>query len=451
MERADVIIIGSGQAGVPLAADWANEGKRVVLFERGALGGSCVNYGCTPSKALLGAAHAAGRARQAEKLGIHADLRIDFPAVMKRVREIREQWRSGVEKRLEKAKVRVVAAEASFAGLGKVRGGDVEVEAPLIVINTGTGPASPSIPGLNGLPYLTSNNIFDLEELPERTVVIGGGYVGLELGQGLARLGSQVTIVNTESHLLAHEESDVGEALAEAFERDGIELRLSAETTEISKDKSEYRIQLKSGEELRSDALLIATGRQPNTSSLNAEAAGVKLDDQGFIKIDDQFWTGAHGVFAVGDAARQPAFTHVSYEDYRRLKAIVAGGSRTRDDRALAYAVYTEPQVGRVGLTEKQAAEKGYQPRSVTMPVTKIARAVEWGHDIGFYRLVVCRKTDKILGAALVGYEAAELVHVLLAHIEAGSTWHRLDESVHIHPTYGEGLPSLARLLNDPE
>lgn len=194
--------------------------------------------------------------------------------------------------------------------------------------------------------------------------------------------------------------------------------------------------------------MLVATGRKPNTKALNAAATGIELDDRGYIKIDDHFHTTCDGVYAIGDVSRQPAFTHVSWEDYRRLKAILSGEERTRSDRVLGYAVYTEPQVGRVGMTLEQAQEKGFNARSVTLPMSQIARAIEWGHDLGFYRMVV-DDTDKILGATLVGYEAAEIVHVFLALMEAGATWQLLDLSVHIHPTYGEALPSLARLYRN--
>jgi pyruvate/2-oxoglutarate dehydrogenase complex dihydrolipoamide dehydrogenase (E3) component len=208
-----------------------------------------------------------------------------------------------------------------------------------------------------------------------------------------------------------------------------------------------FELTLSNGEHLQAEALLVAIGRKPNTAALNAAASGIELDDRGYVEIDDQFHTTCAGVYAIGDAAKQPAFTHVSWEDYRRVKAILGGKDRTRNDRVLGYAIYTEPQVGRVGMTLEQARKKGINARAVTLPMSQIARAIEWGHDLGFYRMVVDRDTDKILGATLVGYETAELVHVFLALMEAGATWQLLERSVHIHPTYGEALPSLARLL----
>jgi pyruvate/2-oxoglutarate dehydrogenase complex dihydrolipoamide dehydrogenase (E3) component len=447
METVDVIVIGSGQGGIPLAADFATEGRKVILFERDALGGSCINYGCTPSKAFLAAAHGAGRARQAKKLGIHTSVEVDFPAVMERVKGIRSSFNQGIRKRLETAGVNVICAEASFVGERTVKGGDAVYQAPLVIINTGTSSLIPDIPGLAGNPYLTNRNFFDLNALPPRLLVIGAGYIGLELGQGLARLGSQTHFIVRGDRVLNQEEPEVSEVLAEALQQDGIQISFGVEVDRVAYEDGVFKLTLDNGEQLQAEALLVAIGRKPNTGALNAAASGIELDTKGFIKIDDQFHTTCAGVYAIGDAAKQPAFTHVSWEDYRRLKAILCGENRTRSDRVLGYAVYTEPQVGRVGMTLEQAHGQGINARAVTLPTSQIVRAIEWGHDLGFYRLVIDSDTNKILGATLVGYETAELVHVFLDLMEAGATWQLVERSVHIHPTYGEALPSLARLL----
>lgn len=447
METADVIVIGSGQGGVPLAADFAKAGRNVVLFERDALGGSCINYGCTPSKAFLAAAHAAGRARQAAKLGINAQVEVDFSAVMERVRGIRSQFNQGTKQRLESAGVQVVCAEATFTGEQTVSGGGVTVQAPIVVINTGTSSTIPDFPGLAGTPYLTNRNFFDLQQIPPRLLVVGGGYIALELGQGMARLGSQTELIVRGERLLAQEESDVSAVLLDAFKQDGIGLHFNVTVKQVAYTNGVFSLTLNNGEVLDGEALLIATGRKPNTQALNAAVTGVELDAQGFVKIDNRFETTHSGIYAIGDVAKQPAFTHVSWEDYRRLKAILCGEHRTRNDRVLGYGVYTEPQVGRVGMTLEQAQKQGIVAREVTLPMAHIARSIEWGHDLGFYRMVIDTHTNSILGATLVGYEAAELVHVFLSLMEAGATWQVLEQSVHIHPTYGEALPSLARLL----
>lgn len=446
MERVDAIVVGSGQGGIPFASDLASQGKSVVLFERGRLGGSCVNYGCTPSKAFLAAAHTAGRARRGARLGVRGSVKVDFPAAMQRVREVRDSFTAGVEAQLQKAAVRVVRAEGSFAGERTVTGAGQTFEAPLVVINTGTSPFVPPVPGLEGTPYLTNMTFFDQREMPKSMIVMGGGYIGLELGQGMARCGCEVHVVDSNPRVLAREEADASDALAASLAEDGVQLHLSRKAGAIRHDRG-FTMQLDDGKTLRGEALLVATGRRPNTSALAAASSGIELDGKGYVKIDDRFATTCKGVYAIGDVAGQPAFTHVSWEDHRRLSAILEGQPRTRNDRTLAYSTYTEPQVARVGMTFDEAKRGGIDAHAVTMQITEIARAVEWGQDIGFFRLVVEAGTDKILGATMVGYETAELVHVILAHMEAGSTWRVLERSVHIHPTYAEGLPGLARML----
>lgn len=446
MDKADIVVIGSGQGGVPLAADFAQEGRKVVLFERGRFGGTCVNTGCTPSKAFLASAHAAGRARLAGRLGVHAEVRVDFPAAMRRVGAYRDSSSAGGEERVNKAGVQLVKAEARFTGERTVGGGEVEVQAETVVINTGGRPAVPDIPGLEGTPFLTSDNFWNLRERPERFLVLGGGYIGLELGQGMARLGSEVHLTDPGPSLMNREDPEVGEALKKALEADGATVHLGKKVTQVEHD-GVFTLYLEDGERLGGEALLVATGRKGNVEALNLDAAGIKLDGKGYIQIDEQFRTTAPGVFAIGDVAGQPQFTHVSWEDYRRLKAILKGENRTKNDRVLGYAAFTDPQLGRVGMTLEQAQKAGHKARAVTLPLGKVARAWEMDEMNGFYRLVVDEESEKILGATLVSYEAAEVVHTVLAHMEAGSSWRVLERSMHIHPALGEGLPSLARLL----
>jgi dihydrolipoamide dehydrogenase len=445
--HCDAIVIGSGQGGVPLAADLAGAGKSVVLFERAEFGGTCINTGCTPSKSFLSAAHTAGRARAAGSLGVHGQTTIDFAQTMERVRGIVGSFREGVRRRLESAGVRCVHAEASFVAPKTLQARDETFTAPLIVIDTGASPAVPPIEGLAGVPYLTDKTFFAQTHLPKRVVVIGGGYIGLELGQGIARCGARVDIVQHADRLLEREEPDTSDVLQRAFRADGIALRLACDVKKVARAGAAIAVTTSHGDTLEADALLVATGRTPNTAALNCPAAGIALDARGYITIDDRFRTTADGVYAIGDVAGQPAFTHVSWEDYRRVKAILAGKERTRHDRVLGYAVYTEPQVGRAGMTIDEARAAGLQARAVTLPITDIARAIEWGQELGFYRLVVDERDDRILGATLVGYETAEIVHVFIALMESGATWQTLEQMVGIHPTYGEGLPSLARLL----
>lgn len=443
--QVDAIVIGSGQGGNPLAVELAKRGRHVVLFERDRLGGSCINYGCTPSKAFLAAAHNAGRARRAEDLGVHATVRVDFGFVMDRLRRIVASFREKTRKRLEDAGVEIVHAESGFTGERVVRGGDVEVGAPLVVIDTGTSASVPNVPGLAGTPYLTNTTFFSQTDLPARFLVIGGGYIGLELGQGMARVGSNVQIFHDHDRVLNNEEPDVSAVLQQSLEQDGIELHLSAQISGVRFENGVFTVELNDGKHFEGERLLVAAGRTPNVAALNLHASGVGLSNRGYVAVDPQFRTSCPGVYAIADVSGQPAFTHVSWEDYRRLLNILDGGDRTKDDRVLGYAVFTEPQVGRAGLTYEQARARGIDARCEEVPVAEVARAIEWGQERGFYRMVVDRRTDAIVGATLVGYEAAELVHVFIAHMQAGSNWRILDESVHIHPTYCEAFPTLAQ------
>ncbi|GAC1308551.1 MAG: FAD-dependent oxidoreductase [Vulcanimicrobiaceae bacterium] len=447
MEEVDLIVVGAGQGGVPLAVDFARAGKRVVLFERDKLGGSCVNYGCTPSKAFLASAHTAGRARLAGPLGITADVRVDIAAVLERVRRIRDEWHDGTEAKVAKAGIEVVRASAAFTGERTVSGGGREVRAPRIVIDTGTSAAVPPIAGLPGTPYLTNHTWFDQKTLPQRLLVIGGGYIGLELGQGAQRLGSSVTVVHGAPHVMEREEDDANAAVRDGLEADGVVFELGAHATAVTYTGGVFRLTLANGRTLEADGMLVATGRTPNTRELQPAASHVACDDAGFIVVDEHLATTCPGVYAIGDVAKQPAFTHVSWEDYRRLSAIFAGKPRTRDDRVLSYSTFTEPQLARTGLTLEQARAKHIDARAQTLALADVARGAEWGLERGFMRLVVDAANDKIVGATFVGYEMGELVHAIGFAIELGATWRDLDRFVAIHPTFGEGLPSLARLF----
>ncbi len=446
IEEADLIVVGAGQGGVPLAVDFAKAGKHVVLFERKHLGGTCVNVGCTPSKAFLASAHNAGRARAAGQIGVHCEITIDTRAIMRRVHQIRRDWHDGVERKLSDAGVHVVMGEARFVSERTLEAEGYTARAPIVVLDTGTSPACPPIDGLSDLPYLTNETFFDLEDLPKSIVVIGGGYVGLELGQGMQRLGTDVTILETGSRLIPREDPDATEVLAKALRDDGVDLRIGKSASCVRRGEK-LCVRIEGGEEIETDAILIAAGRTPNTDALDCAKSGVELDERKFVKVDQHLRTTCEGVYALGEVAGQPAFTHVSWEDYRRVKAVIEGGTRTRDDRVLGYSTFTEPQLGRVGMNEEEAKRKGREVRVVTYPLEDDARGVEWNLTRGFYRLVVDAKSEAILGATLVGYEAGEIVHTILAHMEAGSTWRVLERSVHIHPTFNEGLPSLARQL----
>ncbi|MAU00184.1 MAG: dihydrolipoyl dehydrogenase [Anaerolineaceae bacterium] len=444
MKTADFVIIGSGQGGVPLAAKLAERGHRVVIFERAAWGGTCVNTGCIPSKTLLASAHAAAAARNAAVLGVHADVKVSFSEVMNRVRDSIQP--EGIVKWLNSVDAELVEAEAGFIGSHTVQGGDTTVEAENIIINTGKSPFVPDILGLADTPYLTYQNFWQLETLPEKMVVIGGGYTGLELAQAMQRLGSQVEVIEVADRLVAAEEEDVSQALQAALAADGVRFHLGANVEKVAYKDGLFEVGVDTAvTPLTSNALLVATGRRPNVEALNPAKWGIALDEKGHIQVDDQFRTTADGVYAIGDVTGQPAFTHVSWEDHRRLLAILDGQDRHRGDRVLGYAFFTDPQVGRVGKTLAQAQDEGIAAKEATLPLKNVSRAAATGYTEGFFRLVIDEDTDRIVGATLVGPQAAELVHVILAHMEAGSTWQVLERSQHIHPAYAEDLPTLAR------
>jgi dihydrolipoamide dehydrogenase len=447
VEEVDLIVIGSGQGGIPLTRDYTKAGKRVVLFERGKVGGTCVNNGCTPSKAFLAAAHSAGRARRAGPLGIAVDVHVNQRAALQRVRKVRDEWHESSERRIADLKVDLVRASAAFTGERTVAGGGREVRAPLVVIDTGGTPAVPPIAGLAGTPYLTNENWFEQETLPPRLIVIGGGYVGLELGQGAQRLGSAVTIVHAADRVMNREEPDASEVVRSSLERDGIVLALNAMTATVSHDGQTFAVTLLDGRRFEAEGLLVAVGRTPNTADLAAERSGIELERNGTVRVDDYLETTCPGVYALGDVAGQPAFTHVAWEDYRRLTSTFAGTPRRRDDRVLSYSTFTEPQLARTGLNEEEARMRGIDVRVETLQLADTARGEEWNIPEGYYRLVVERSTNKILGATLVGYEAGEIVHAIGFGIQLGATWRDLDNFVGIHPTFGEALPSVARLF----
>ncbi len=445
MREVELMVIGTGQGGMPLAAEMAERGRETVIFERSRVAGSCINWGCTPSKVFLASAGAAAKATKAAGLGIHNETRVDFPYIMRRVRRIRDDWSEGSERRLDVPNLELVRAEASFTGQGHVKAGGEEYGAPIIVIDTGSSPFIPPVEGLRETPYLSDRNFWEIEELPENCIFLGGGYVGLELGQGLAWLGSKVHIVDLKDRVMSTESHEVSEVLQEALERDGVVFHLGVQAQKVEYEQGSFRLRLSNGETLEGEALYVATGRRPNTGALNAEEAGIDLDDRGFVKVSERLETSRQGVYAIGDVTGQPAFTHVSWEDYRRVRDILDGKDRRKGDRVLAYSTFTNPQLGRAGLSLDQARELGFNAREARREVRDMPRAIEQGDELGFYQMVIDADSDLVLGATLVGYEAGELVHIFVDLIEAGATWQVLEKAQHIHPTYAENLPTLAR------
>jgi pyruvate/2-oxoglutarate dehydrogenase complex dihydrolipoamide dehydrogenase (E3) component len=449
---ADVIIVGTGQAAVPLAARLAAHGRKVLVVERAALGGTCVNYGCTPTKTMIASARAAHVARTAARLGVRAGaVEVDLPAIVDRKQAIVKRWRDGVRSRLQRAGERLTLIEghARFVGEREIEVDGARHRAPTIVINTGARPVMPLVPGLSSVPWLDNARALELRELPAHLIVLGGGYIGCELGQMFRRFGAPVTIVDHNARLLVREDEEVSAELEIVFTAEGITLALGAQVRSVRPADGGLALALDGDRELRGSHLLVATGRRPNTDELGCDAAGIALDAHGSIAVDDRYRTSAEGIFAVGDVTPGPQFTHTSWDDHRLLFDILEGhATRTRADRLVPHAVFTDPQVAGVGLNERAARERGVAYDVATLPFGAIARAVEADETAGTMKLLVERGGERVLGATIMGAEAAELIHVFVALMSARASVRAIVDAEFVHPAYAEGVQSLVMRLN---
>jgi pyruvate/2-oxoglutarate dehydrogenase complex dihydrolipoamide dehydrogenase (E3) component len=449
MTHYDAIVIGSGQAGNPLVQKLADQGWSVALIEKEHLGGTCVNTGCTPTKTMVASAQVAHYARHAANWGVQAGaVRVDLASVVARKDRVVNQWRSGVEKKTaDRKNLRLYRGAARFIGPHRIRVTQEEIESERIFINTGTRPAIPSLPGLDGVDYLTNASLMELRELPAHLLVIGGGYIGLEFGQMFRRFGSDVTIVHRDDHVLPREDADVTDELRKALEKEGIRFVLGARPTRV--DKQDGHIVLKvetagKSETVRGSHLLVATGRRPNTDDLGLEIAGVQLSPEGFVKVNGRLETNVPGIWALGDVKGGPAFTHISYNDYQIVYAnLIEKKNLSTEGRLVPYAVFTDPQLGRVGMTEREARAAGHKLKVGKIPTAWVARAIERDETAGLMKIVVDAATDKILGAAILSSEGGELVQILGFVMLAGASYKLLKGAVYIHPTMAEGFWTL--------
>jgi pyruvate/2-oxoglutarate dehydrogenase complex dihydrolipoamide dehydrogenase (E3) component len=449
----DALIIGSGQAGNPLATALAEAGRTVILVEAAHLGGSCVNYGCVPTKTILASAERMHQVRTAGELGIRLSgaAQVDMPAVIARKDALLATSRQNLAKSFEHehANITVLHGHAAFSGAHEVQVQETKerrstIKAKQIFINTGTRPMVPEIPGLAESNYLTTTTLLDIQEVPEHLIIIGGGYIGLEFGQLFRRFGSEVTIIETGSHLLEHEDDDVCDCLQKALVEDGIELIFDAETRRVSRNAEgqlTLTLDTPTGERrLHGTHLLVATGRQPNSDSLNLEAVGVKTDEKGFIQVNSKLQTAARHIYALGDVHGGPQFTHISYDDFRVVRDnLLHKGRRSAKQRPLPYCVFTDPQLGRIGLSESQAKEQGIDYRVSTLPVRNIGRAQQTGQETGFWKVLV-GKDDRILGAAILGPEAGDIMTIIQVAMTGRLRYQQLQNMVIAHPVWAEGL-----------
>ncbi|MDV6374186.1 mercuric reductase [Deinococcus arenicola] len=458
LETFDAIIIGSGQAGTPLASELARAGWRVAIAEREHWGGTCVNEGCTPTKLMVACAENAHRARRAGDYGVSVGtVRVDLAEIRRLKRELVASFSGGSESGLRKAGVTLLRGEASFTGPHSlvVRGEDFErhLTAPHIFINTGGRPRRPDIPGLDAVPHLlNSTSIMELDEVPAQLVVIGGGYIGLEFAQMFARFGSHVTVLHHGAQLVDREDADIAASLLDALRAEGltVHLEMSDLSVEASEAGATLNFQTPAGAQSVDTAhVLLATGRTPNTDALNLAAAGLDTDKRGYIPVDENLKTGVEGIWALGDVKGGPAFTHVSYDDYRIVRdALLHGKTRPTSSRTSTYTLFTDPQLGRIGLSEREAREQGLDILVATLPMTSVARAIEMQRTAGMMKAVMDRNTGQILGAAVLGPEGGEVTATLQMAMLGNLPYTALRDAVISHPTLAESLNNLFMTLD---
>jgi pyruvate/2-oxoglutarate dehydrogenase complex dihydrolipoamide dehydrogenase (E3) component len=446
----DAIIIGTGQSGPPLAARLSGAGMKVAIIEQGKFGGTCVNNGCIPTKTLVASAYAAHLARRAAEYGVDigGQVRVDMRRVKARKDEVSGRSNQGVETWMRTlANGTVYQGHAHLVGPKTVRVNHDLLSAERIFINVGGRPLVPRMPGLEAVPYLTNLSMMDVDFLPEHLIVVGGSYIGLEFGQMYRRFGSRVTVIEMGPRLIGREDEDVSQAVHEILDQEGIEVRLNAECLSVGKEGGGVAVNVgctSGAPRVMGSHILLAVGRVPNTDGLGLEAAGVQTDKPGYIVVDEQLRTTNPNVWALGDCNGKGAFTHTSYNDYEIVADnLFNHAGRKWTDRVAAYALFIDPPLGRVGMTEAEAKRAGTKALAAKRPMTRVARAVEKGETSGFMKVVVDAHSQRILGAAILGTSGDEVVHSLLDVIYAGLPYTAVQRGVRIHPTVSELIPTL--------
>jgi len=449
----DAIIIGTGQGAVPLAVDLAGAGRRIAVIEKNHLGGSCINFGCTPTKTMVASARVAYLAGRGSDYGVETgEIKIDFKKIRGRKREIVKSFRSGIEKRLDHDNINLFRGEAGFISEKKIRirkqHEEQHITGDQIFINTGTRPAIPPVEGIDDIGYLDSESIMELDSQPEHLLIIGGGYVGCEFGQMFRRFGSKVAIIQLGAQLLGREDSDVSEEVAKIFEQDGIEVFLKTGAKSVIRKNSGnilITLETETGEkQLEGTHLLVAAGRTPNTDMLNLQSAGIETDERGFIRANDRLETSVEGIYCIGDVKGSPAFTHISYDDYRVLKEnILDNGNASIKGRLVPYVVFIDPQLGRVGISENDARFANLNYKVAKMPLSSVARALEMDETRGFMKAVIDADSKRILGCSILGVEGGEIMNILQMAMLGGLPYTRIRDTAIAHPTLGESLNNL--------
>jgi len=450
----DAIIIGTGQAGPFLAKRLSQAGMSVAIVERHLFGGTCVNTGCMPTKAMVASAYAAHMARRAADFGVvvGGHVGVDMKSVKARKDAIVERARAGIEKMLRGLpRSAVYTGHARMRAAHEVTVGDDVLRADRIFINVGGRAAIPSMPGLDRVPYLTNSSMMNLDTVPPHLVIIGGSYVGLEFGQMFRRFGSRVTIVEMAPRLVQHEDADVSAAIHDVLTSEGIGVRVNARCVRVSgtTDSVIAHIDCSEGRPaVEGSHLLLAVGRQPNTDDLGLDAAGVRRDERGYIAVNDQLETNVPGVWALGDCNGKGAFTHTAYNDFEIVASNLLDGTRRGvSERIPAYALYIDPPLGRAGLTEAEARRRGRPMLVGQLPMTRVGRAIEKSETNGLMKIVVDDQSNEILGAAVLGTGGDEVIHCVLDTMYAKAPYTLLKRAMHIHPTVSEFIPTLLDAL----
>ena len=456
MQRYDSIVIGTGQSGPSLARRLTDAGHTVAVIERKFFGGTCVNTGCTPTKTLVASAYAAHLARRATEFGvtIPGQITVDMKAVKARKDYVLGLSRDGIELSLKNLKgCTVYQGHGRFTGPKSVAVGDQTLEADRIFINVGGRALVPPIEGLNRVDYLTNSSMLDVDDLPPHLVILGGSYIGLELAQIYRRFGSEVTVIELAPRLIAREDEDVSLAVADILRGEGIDIRVDTKVVGVARHGNGVAVDVihdGAHSQIVGSHLLLAIGRRPNTDDLGLDMAGIAVDDRGFIKVDDKLCTNVSGVWAMGDCNGRGAFTHTSYNDFEIIAAnILDQGERRVSDRITAYALYTDPPLGRVGMTEADVRRSGKPALMARLAMSNVSRAFEKGETLGFMKILVDKETKKFLGASFLGLSGDELVHSILDLMYAGAPYTVLQRAVHIHPTVSEFIPVLIGNLKE--
>lgn len=454
MKHFDAIIIGTGQAGPPLAARFSDAGKTVAIIERHKFGGTCVNTGCIPTKTMVASAYAAHVARRGGEYGfmINGDVRVDMKRIKARKDAVSGRSNRGVEEWVRGLKnCTVFQGHARFQSSNTVVVNDEILQSDKLFINVGGRAVVPSMPGIHDVSFLTNSSMMDVDFLPEHLVIVGGSYVGLEFAQMYRRFGSKVTIVEMGPRVIGREDQDVSEAVREILGAEGIHIRLNAKCISLAKHERGVAIGMDCQEgapELFATNVLLAVGRVPNTSDLGLDKAGVAIDQRGYITVDDQLRTNVPGIWALGDCNGRGAFTHTSYNDYEIVADNLFNADHRRiSDRIQAYALYIDPPLGRCGMTEAEIRKSGRKALMVKYPMSRVSRAYEKGETQGFMKICVDAQTKQILGAAILGTGGDEVIHVLLDVMYAKAPYTVIQRAMHIHPTVAEYLPTIMAKL----